>query len=421
MDTGMTERRRIAIYGASGYTGRQVVGELARRGASPVLVGRDVQRLEAVARSGPGSEVRVARLDDPQSLRASVDGCAAVINAAGPFATSAEPIVRAALDAGAHYLDFTAEQEVVVDLFDSWDARAREAGVAVMARHRRAWRDGKLVLDRGEPRFGSFYYPGRGTEGVMEDYPLPEAVTVPRHLGSRDVRLVMAAATLQAIFSPDAPQPDAIDDEARAASRFMVVVEAGDGESQRRTVAIGGDIYGITAPIVAEAAVRLIDSGLSGTLAPAQAFDAGDFLQVLIPEWLTIEPAPGPGGKRPDDAAGFVFAAERATDERDAAATASLYADGATLEMVTDGALSRFRGSGEISAAWRQLMQAIDEAQLVLRKQLVAAGPDVIANEWRGTTRAGEARGSETWVFDAEGKVREHRLLTSLGVRPETT
>ena len=251
----------------------------------------------------------------------------------------------------------------------------------------------------------------------MEDYPLPEAITVPKHAASRDVRLLMTTSTLQAIFDPDAPRPEEIDDHARAGSRFRVVVEAEDGEERRRTIATGRDIYGITAPIIAEAAVRLIDSGLSGTLAPAQAFDPTDFLAMLVPEWLTIEPPSAAGGKRPEDASAFVLAAERATNDRDAISAASLYAEDATLEVITDGALTRFRGAGEIRAAWQQLMDAVGEADLLIRKQLVAAGPNVIANEWRGTTRGGEARGSETWVFDPDGKVREHRLLTALDVR----
>lgn len=44
---------QIAVYGASGFTGRLVVAELARRDVETVLVGRDTERLrEAADRAG---------------------------------------------------------------------------------------------------------------------------------------------------------------------------------------------------------------------------------------------------------------------------------------------------------------------------------------------------------------------------------
>jgi short subunit dehydrogenase-like uncharacterized protein len=39
----------VAVYGATGYTGRLVAAELLRRGAEAVLVGRNPAKLEIVA------------------------------------------------------------------------------------------------------------------------------------------------------------------------------------------------------------------------------------------------------------------------------------------------------------------------------------------------------------------------------------
>lgn len=336
----MTEPHRIAVYGATGHTGRQVVGEVARRGATPVLLGRDEDRLHSVAESLGYGEIGTASLDDPAALRRALGSCDAIVNAAGPFANTAEPVVRAAIDTGTHYLDFTAEQEVVLELFENWDAPARKAHVAVvpamgfygalgdllgsvtaasfdcrritiayavdgwlltagsratipfMAGRRRAWRNGALSVETGAPRYGSFYYPTRGTEAVMEDYPLPEAITIPRHTATQEIRLLMTAKTMQDIFSPSAPDHDDVDDRARAGSRFLVVAEAEGADCGRQTIATGTDIYGITAPIIVEGAVRLIGQDLSGGLAPSQAFEAADFLSSLA-EWLTLESNPG--------------------------------------------------------------------------------------------------------------------------------
>src|SRR4051812_5948205 len=116
---------KIAVYGASGYTGGQVVAELARRGVAVVLAGRDCERLR-VAQAQWGGELRVAPLDDPAALYAAVRGSAVLINAAGPFALTSEALLEAALTAGAHYVDFAAEQAPVAAAFERWDAPARE-------------------------------------------------------------------------------------------------------------------------------------------------------------------------------------------------------------------------------------------------------------------------------------------------------
>jgi NAD(P)H-binding len=328
----------IAVYGPTGYTGRQVVDELRRRGIGLLLVGRDPKRLRTVAQ-GSGAEVRVAGLDDPMKLRRAFDGAAAVINCVGPFQASAEPVVAAAVSAGAHYLDFTAEQAPLLPLAKHWDEPARKAGVAIVpavgfyggvgdllasvtaigierpmeavigyavdgwlltggsrataaavAGRRWVWREGRLELVTGAPRYGSFEFPdSRGTQPVMEDYPLPEVLTVPRHLRVPSVRLVMAASTLQEVFAADAPAPGDVSDEQRAGSRFTVVAAVSNGCSERYTVVHGRDIYGITAPIIAGAAEVLIGSGKAGMLAPSQAVDPQALLAGLGGRGLVVE------------------------------------------------------------------------------------------------------------------------------------
>ena len=127
----MTEPQRVAVYGPTGYTGRQVLAELRRREISPVMVGRDAERLRAVE-AGAGGEIRVASLEDSDALGAAFDGAAAVINCVGPFETSAGPVVSAALAVNAHYLDFTAEQAPVLALLERWDEAAKDRGVAIV-------------------------------------------------------------------------------------------------------------------------------------------------------------------------------------------------------------------------------------------------------------------------------------------------
>src|SRR3546814_10702002 len=77
-----------------------------------MLLGRDAGKLEALGPLHPGAERRVAPVADPASLDRALAGAGAVINCAGPFLGTATPLIEAALRAGVHYLDVTAEQAV---------------------------------------------------------------------------------------------------------------------------------------------------------------------------------------------------------------------------------------------------------------------------------------------------------------------
>jgi short subunit dehydrogenase-like uncharacterized protein len=55
----------IAVYGATGYTGRLVVSELAEAGADFVISGRDPEKLDALrADLGLEAPAVAARVDD---------------------------------------------------------------------------------------------------------------------------------------------------------------------------------------------------------------------------------------------------------------------------------------------------------------------------------------------------------------------
>ena len=81
----------VAVFGAYGHTGRFVVSELLDRGLTPILSGRDADKLRALAGDFPGLDVRPTSVDEPASLDRALDGAAAVINCAGPFAATAGP------------------------------------------------------------------------------------------------------------------------------------------------------------------------------------------------------------------------------------------------------------------------------------------------------------------------------------------
>src|SRR5919201_582975 len=123
----------IAVYGATGYTGRLVAAELRRRGARMVLAGRNLAKLEIVAEDlGGDVEVGAASLDDPAALRDLREPWAAVIACAGPFRLHGEPVLAAAVDARTHYLDTTGEQPFMRLVFEDYGPRAEQAGGALV-------------------------------------------------------------------------------------------------------------------------------------------------------------------------------------------------------------------------------------------------------------------------------------------------
>ncbi|WP_371502039.1 hypothetical protein OG871_33830 [Kitasatospora sp. NBC_00374] len=77
----------------------------------------------------------------------------------------------------------------------------------------------------------------------------------------------------------------------RSAQRFLVEVVVHAGGRQRRAVARGQDIYAVTAPIVVEAAERILDgrSPATGVLTVGEVSDSADLLRSLGPEHLAVE------------------------------------------------------------------------------------------------------------------------------------
>ncbi|GAA2513908.1 saccharopine dehydrogenase family protein [Winogradskya humida] len=120
----------LLIYGATGYTGRLIAGEAARLGLDFAVAGRDNGKVQALAdRLGvPG---RTFTLDDSTVLRHELRGVRVLLNVAGPFSLTAEPLIDACIAEGVHYLDTTAELATFV-LAEERSAAAVAAGVMLV-------------------------------------------------------------------------------------------------------------------------------------------------------------------------------------------------------------------------------------------------------------------------------------------------
>ncbi len=305
---------RIAVLGAGGHTGTFVVAELRRRGMTPIPCGR-------------ATDLDVAFRDAD-----------AVINCAGPFAATAAATIGAAIRAGIPYLDVTAELEVVADTFAGFagadipivpaaafygglgdllttaalgDRRAADqvtiayalsswhptAGTTATGRVSAQRRGGQRIVYTGrrlQPRAGaaprsSWTFPTPvGAQPVVGEFTTADSVTIPAHLATAEITTVMTSNAVDDLHAGVAPV--AADDDGRSAQTFLVEVVVRSGGEQRRAVASGRDIYAVTAPLVVEAAVRILagSGDRAGVASVGARFDAADFLRSLSPHHLTL-------------------------------------------------------------------------------------------------------------------------------------
>lgn len=329
----MTSHAQVLVYGAAGHTGRFVVDELMSRGLAPVLAGRDGRALDTMGGRFAGLDRRVFALTEDR-LPSRLHEVGVVINCAGPFLDTALPLASAAVTAGAHYLDVTAEQPAVWQLYESLDAPSRAAGVSVVpamafyggladlmvsaalaeasrpfecsveiavaldswhptagtrttgARNtapRRRIREGRLAVLDGHGAREQWSFPAPFGAQPVTELTFSEVPTIHRHLDVQDLTSYITTAPLAQLRDPSTPQPVAADATGRSGQQFVLDVAVVVDGHLRRSSAAGRDIYASTAPLVVEGAVRLLHGqGLeSGAIAPGEAFDASHLLHAL--------------------------------------------------------------------------------------------------------------------------------------------
>ena len=123
--------RKFLIYGATGYTGRLVVGMAVEAGMKPLLSGRNPEKLEAIAKQFDLEYVAVS-LSDQGELEKLLDGVDVVLHIAGPFSATAAPMLEACLKTKTHYLDITGEIQIF-ERHARMDGVAKEAGIMIMS------------------------------------------------------------------------------------------------------------------------------------------------------------------------------------------------------------------------------------------------------------------------------------------------
>lgn len=85
--------KTLLIYGATGYTGRMIAAQAKSAGLNTIIAGRNRQRLAALAGELDVS-MRVFGLEDAAESALQLAGVGVVLNCAGPFAATAEPLIK---------------------------------------------------------------------------------------------------------------------------------------------------------------------------------------------------------------------------------------------------------------------------------------------------------------------------------------
>ncbi|MBV8162091.1 MAG: NAD(P)H-binding protein [Acidimicrobiia bacterium] len=329
----------IALLGATGYTGKLVAAELARRGVPHRLGARSPEKLAALRSD---AEHFVLDVGESTRLDTFLDGATALISTVGPFVRLGWPAVEAAARNNVAYVDSTGEQRFMATVYERFadapvpivpacgfdfipsDLAAAVAMAALgsevseIAVHTQA----SPVPSRGTARTTVEMAEALSSAAAVRRVPFPDGVRtgvefpfgdVPlaRHAGGARVVTTMvlpsAAAPVVRRLSGLLPRlgplvdrlPEGPSPRMRSRARFRVLAEALGPGGRAAVLCQGHDVYGLTARFLVAAALKVADSGAAsaGAKAPAEALDPVPFLDGVTGEdehgafsWRRLEP-----------------------------------------------------------------------------------------------------------------------------------
>ncbi|CAA9199832.1 saccharopine dehydrogenase family protein [Flavobacterium collinsii] len=331
-------KNTIAIYGAYGHTGKFIVAELYKLGYPLILSGRDYEKLTLLHQYYPETILKAADIHDSESLDTAFSKAKIVINCAGPFLDTADPIIQSALRLGIHYIDLTAEQKSVLDIFEQFSDSAKLAEILVIPAAAFYGGLGDLLstaitqdwdhideinlyigLDSWHPTKGTrltgdrnhytrltlkndqlqdlqpatpFKWNFKNPIGIKEvvALPLSEIITISRHLKVSTINTYLSQNSLDDLRNTATPEPKPTDHKNRSSQHFCLEVTATKENIKRTIIAQGQDIYAVTAPLVVETVNRILSGKAkkTGVTTIGEVFDTADFLKSLKEDDITI-------------------------------------------------------------------------------------------------------------------------------------
>lgn len=117
-------KTKILIYGAAGYMGR-LFTKYAKTAQLPIVLGsREVFETSEV--------LRIFSLDDINEIAKQLADIKLVVNLAGPFLYTQQPLIEACLATQTHYIDIAGEYLEFSSVAGRFHKRASEAGIMLM-------------------------------------------------------------------------------------------------------------------------------------------------------------------------------------------------------------------------------------------------------------------------------------------------
>ncbi|KAM9315923.1 saccharopine dehydrogenase-like oxidoreductase [Gastrophryne carolinensis] len=141
---------QLVIFGASGFTGQFVVEEVARAADGAdfrdqelrwAVAGRSKKKLQEVldkaaqrlARPQLKSiDIIICDTGDAASLAEMAQKASVVLDCVGPYRFYGEPVVKACVENGAHFIDISGETQYLETMYLKYNSQAAENGVYVI-------------------------------------------------------------------------------------------------------------------------------------------------------------------------------------------------------------------------------------------------------------------------------------------------
>lgn len=138
----MEKKYEITLFGATGFTGSLTAEYLARACAEKkhrfAIAGRNEVKLKSLQKrllslySGLSLDVIYADSLQPRTLLEMALASKVVVTTVGPYLKYGDPLVKACIDGGAHYLDITGEGRFVENMVRLYHRQAKEKQVKII-------------------------------------------------------------------------------------------------------------------------------------------------------------------------------------------------------------------------------------------------------------------------------------------------
>lgn len=201
----------VVVYGASGYTGKLICWHLAKARIPFIAAGRSKKRLEeqmALIPELDGAAFSIAECANEEAALTNLfQGSQVVYNVAGPFIQMGEPVVKAALASGCHYLDTTGEADWMRIIRDRYGAAFANAELLLAPATSYMWAAGGIAAEIALETAGidslDLLYLADSATSVASTQSFLRMCTVPQYYLEHNTLVQWPFATAYSAISPD--------------------------------------------------------------------------------------------------------------------------------------------------------------------------------------------------------------------------